>query len=154
MRPYERVAVGGPGFVVQMIVLLAAEAAGAVTVSFVAEGDPDAAVLFEQVRHVIAAMPQDPAGRGIPRTPRCVLQALRAAPSPGQVDWTPPAWDAPHRMVRTSGSTGASKFMVLARGTFEYRLVMRPPNTASRRARSAGATSPPALDALMGAGGR
>jgi long-chain acyl-CoA synthetase len=127
VQPGDRVAIGGPGLAVQMIVLLAAEAAGAVTVSFVAEGDPDAPFLFKQVRHVVAAMQQDvPPGVAFHALDDAWLQALRAALSPAQVEWTPPAWDAPHRIVRTSGSTGASKFMVLTRGAFEYRLRLGP----------------------------
>ncbi|MEJ5990118.1 class I adenylate-forming enzyme family protein [Ramlibacter sp. PS3R-8] len=123
----DRIAVGGPGFVTQMIVLLAAEAVGAVTASFVAEGDPDAPFLFTQVRHVIAETPQDvPSGVAFHALDDAWMQELGSAPVPGQVTWTPPPWDAPHRIVRTSGSAGASKFMVLTRGAFEYRLRMGP----------------------------
>lgn len=123
----KRIAVGGPAFVTQMIVLLAAEAVGAVTASFVAETDPDAPFLFQQVTHVLASIPQDvPPGVAFHLLDDAWLQKMREPLPPGPITWTAPAWDAPHRIVRTSGSTGASKFMVLQRGALEYRMRMGP----------------------------
>ncbi|MCD6078757.1 MAG: AMP-dependent synthetase and ligase [Ramlibacter sp.] len=123
----ERIAIGGPGFVTQMIVLLAAEAVGAVTASFVAEGDPDAPFLFTQVTHVFSTTPQDvPPNVAFHALDDAWLKALRQPLPAGQLAWSAPAWDAAHRIIRTSGSTGASKFMVLTRGAFEYRLRLGP----------------------------
>jgi malonyl-CoA/methylmalonyl-CoA synthetase len=117
VRHGQRVAVSGPGFGIQLLLLLASEAIGAVTLSFQAEGDPDAAFLFGQVDWVFSARPQ-----ATPATARFVpidaafLAALRrplqdAPPLP----WTPADLQEPARISRTSGSSGASKFMVLRR---------------------------------------
>lgn len=121
LRRGDRVAVAGPGFGLQLAVLLAAEALGAVTASFQAEGDPDAPALFAQVQWVFCARPQ-----AVPPGVRMqVLDAqflrLLAQPLGGER----PAWLAleahePQRIARTSGSSGHSKLMVLSRRAQEY----------------------------------
>src|SRR3954469_14035818 len=58
VRHGDGVAVSGPGFGIQLLLLLAAEGLGAYTASFQAEGDPDAAFLFTQVHWVFSALPQ------------------------------------------------------------------------------------------------
>lgn len=121
LRRGDRVAVGGPGFGLQLVVLLAAEALGAVTASFQAEGDPDAPALFAQVQWVLCARPQ-----AVPPGVRMhVLDAefLRLLAQPLGGDR--PAWLAleahePQRIARTSGSSGQSKLMVLGRRAQEY----------------------------------
>jgi acyl-coenzyme A synthetase/AMP-(fatty) acid ligase len=116
-----RVAVSGPGFGVQLVLLLAAEALGAVTLSFEAQGDPDLAFVLSHADHVFSALPQAvPAGVRFHRIDPAFADALAvplAGPGP---DWNPLPLEAPQRISRTSGSSGASKFMVLSRLAQEW----------------------------------
>lgn len=121
VRPGERVAVAGPGYGIQLVLLLAAEGLGAVVASFNAEADVDAPFLFAHVQWVFAARPQQ-----VPANARFQLLdealARRWAQPLGDVRpaWNARALDAPQRISRTSGSTGASKFMLLARSAQEH----------------------------------
>lgn len=116
-----RVAVSGPGFVLQMVLLLAAESVGAVTVSFAAEKDPDAGFLFTQVDWVLSGRPQEvPAGVRFVLLDAGFLARLQQAFNGDRPALAPPAMDAPQRIVRTSGSSGPSKFMLLRRSAQEW----------------------------------
>ncbi|MGV3494156.1 MAG: class I adenylate-forming enzyme family protein [Ramlibacter sp.] len=121
LRRGERVAVAGPGFGVQLALLLAAEALGAVTVSFHDADDPDAEFLFARVDRVFSARPQRlPPGVPFHRID-AALVARFAQPLQGAgPQWAPCDWHEPQRLSRTSGSTGAAKFMVLTRGNQEW----------------------------------
>lgn len=116
----ERVAVAGPGFARQLLVLLAAEALGAVTASFQAQDDADGAFLFSQVQWVLAAVPQQvPAGVRFHSIDNDFIARV-AQPLPAEsFPWTPQELSQPQRISRTSGSTGASKFMLLRRAAQE-----------------------------------
>ncbi|MEJ8836267.1 class I adenylate-forming enzyme family protein [Ramlibacter sp. AN1133] len=116
VRKGERVAVSGPGFGIQMVVLLACEALGAVTLSFQAEGDPDAGFLFTQVDRVFSGRAQAlPAGVRFHLLDAGFVERIAAPYRGDPPQWTPAAWDEPARISRTSGSTGRSKFMLLRR---------------------------------------
>lgn len=121
LRRGERVAVSGPGFGVQLALLLAAEALGAVTVSFHDTDDPDADFLFARVDRVFSARAQRlPAGVPFHRID-AALVARFALPLQGVAPtWAPCDWHEPQRISRTSGSTGAAKFMVLTRQAQEW----------------------------------
>jgi fatty-acyl-CoA synthase len=121
VRPGHRVAVAGPGFLLQWVVLLAAEGLGAVTASFLAEQDADAPGLFAQVDWVLAARPQAvPPGVRFVLLDDAFVQGWTQAHPPVERHWRAPEMDAPHRITRTSGSTGQAKFMVLSRRAQEY----------------------------------
>lgn len=117
----QRVAVGGPGFGLQLVLLLAAESLGAITVSFQAANDPDAGWLLPRVDWVFCGI-----APALPPDVRFVLTDAAFARGLGEpLREPPPAWEPPpagepHRMVRTSGSSGISKFMVLAREQQEW----------------------------------
>jgi acyl-CoA synthetase (AMP-forming)/AMP-acid ligase II len=112
----QRVAVAGPGLGIQLAVLLACEALGAVTASFLAEGDPDADFLFTQVDWVFAARAQAvPAGVGFGLLDAAWVDLLARAYEGAEPEWSPAQPEEHARMLRTSGSSGASKFMLLRR---------------------------------------
>jgi acyl-CoA synthetase (AMP-forming)/AMP-acid ligase II len=112
----QRVAVAGPGLGIQLAVLLACEALGAVTASFLAEGDPDADFLFTQVDWVFAARAQAvPAGVGFGLLDAAWVDLLARPHEGPEPEWSPAQPEEPARMLRTSGSSGASKFMLLRR---------------------------------------
>jgi acyl-coenzyme A synthetase/AMP-(fatty) acid ligase len=116
VRRGDRVAVGGPGFGIQLLVLLAAESLGAVTASFQAFDDPDTEFLFPRVQWVFAARPQQvPAGVQFHLLDAEFLRRLQPGPGFRRPDWAPAAPHEPQRISRTSGSSGRSKFMVLTR---------------------------------------
>jgi 2-aminobenzoate-CoA ligase len=113
LRAGDRVAIGGPGLARQVVVSLAVEGLGGVTASFTVEGDASAAALFRHVQWVIAGVPQD--------VPACVrfiamdpafLAALRDPLDGPSSPWMTLPGAAPVRLARTSGSTGASKFLL------------------------------------------
>lgn len=121
VRPGDRIAVSGPGFGVQLVLLLAAEALGAATVSFEAEGDPDLDFVFAHVDRVFSALPHSvPPSVRFHRIDQAFADQL-AAPLRGEgPDWNPLPLEAPQRITRTSGSRGASKFMQLSRLAQEW----------------------------------
>ena len=115
VQPGQRVAVAGPGFGMQLVLLLACEAVGAVTASFQAEDDGDAAFLFTQVDWVFSGVPQVvPSGTRFVLVDSAFIRAL-AQPLQAEPAWSPADLHAPQRITRTSGSSGASKFMLLLR---------------------------------------
>jgi acyl-CoA synthetase (AMP-forming)/AMP-acid ligase II len=121
VRQGERIAVSGPGFGVQLVLLLAAEALGAVTVSFDSEDDPDRAFVFSHADRVFSALPQDvPSGVRLHRIDQDFVAGLAEPVQGAGPDWRPLPMDAPQRLTRTSGSTGASKFMRLSRHAQEW----------------------------------
>lgn len=124
VRRGERIAVSGPGFGIQLVLLLAAEGIGAATASFQAEDDADAPFLFTQVQWVFSARPQV-----LPPGVRFQLLDAEFARRLGQPlgaerpVWDPLAAHEPQRIARTSGSSGRSKFMVLSRGAQDHVVV-------------------------------
>jgi acyl-coenzyme A synthetase/AMP-(fatty) acid ligase len=121
LRRGDRLAVAGPGFARQLVVLLAAEALGAVTASFQAQDDADAPFLFSQVQWVFAAQQQQaPAGVRFHSIDDAFFARL-AQPLPEATPaWAPLDLQEPQRISRTSGSTGASKFLLLRRQAQEH----------------------------------
>jgi acyl-coenzyme A synthetase/AMP-(fatty) acid ligase len=123
VRRGQRVAVGTQGFQAGLLLLIAAENLGAVTTSFLPSGDRDVDVLFGMVDWVISDAPQD-----CPPTTRFVhldaefLQRV-AAVDPDDGNACPRValeTHEPQRISRTSGSSGQSKFMLLARQAQEH----------------------------------
>jgi acyl-coenzyme A synthetase/AMP-(fatty) acid ligase len=116
VRAGDTVAVSGPGFGVQLVVLLAAEGLGAVTASFQAEDDPDRDFLFTQVQWVFSARPQQtPAGVRFHLIDEAFVRKLAQPLGAARPAWVAIEMDAPQRLARTSGSSGRSKFMLLSR---------------------------------------
>ncbi|MGV3569169.1 MAG: class I adenylate-forming enzyme family protein [Ramlibacter sp.] len=119
----QRVAVAGPGLGLPLLVLLAAEGLGLVTASFDAQADADADWLFARVDAVLAGQPQAvPPGVRFRALDADFVQRLWGAPAAAPVAWQPGAWDAPVRITRTAGSSGASKFMLLDRAAQEWQV--------------------------------
>lgn len=120
VRRGDRVAIAGPGFGVQLVLLLAAESLGAVTASFQAEGDTDAPFLFEHVDWVFSGVPQAvPAGVRFHRLDAAFAHQLGQPLGTQRPAWAPLELHEPQRMTRTSGSSGRSKFMLLSRAAQE-----------------------------------
>lgn len=119
----DRVAVGMSGLHAGVLLLVAAEALGAVTLSFVHEGDPDAQQVFVLADWVFSDFPQS-----VPPGTRSVTVDAAFAARLAAADATAPATlprialrpEEPQRISRTSGSTGQSKFMVLTRHAQEH----------------------------------
>ncbi|NML46511.1 acyl--CoA ligase [Ramlibacter sp. G-1-2-2] len=121
VRRGERVAIAGPGYGVQLVLLLAAEGLGAVIASFNAEADPDASFLFSQVQWVFAARPQQvPAGVRFQLLDEALARAWAQPLGQERPAWNAQALGEPQRISRTSGSTGTSKFMLLSRAAQEH----------------------------------
>jgi acyl-coenzyme A synthetase/AMP-(fatty) acid ligase len=121
LRRGQRIAVAGPGFGIQLVLLLAAEAMGLVTASFDTAEDGDAPWLLARVDAVFAAVPQQvPAGVRFTLLDAEFAASLSrplAEPAPA---WTPLSSQEPQRFTRTSGSSGQAKFMLLNRAAQEW----------------------------------
>jgi acyl-coenzyme A synthetase/AMP-(fatty) acid ligase len=120
-RAGDRVAIAGQHLGRQLLVAIAAESLGGVTAIFVEGGDPAAPALFRHVQWVVAGEPQ-----AVPPGVRFVhfddafrhaLQQPLDGPAPA---WADPPPDAPARLARTSGSSGASRFLLHHRAGFEW----------------------------------
>lgn len=113
LRAGDRVAIGGPGLARQVVVTLAVEGLGGVTASFTVEGDTSAAALFRHVQWVVAGRPQQvPAGVRFIALDDAFLAGLLQPLDGPAVAWPPLPDAVPVRLARTSGSTGASKFLL------------------------------------------
>lgn len=118
-----RVAVAGPGFGIQLVLLLAAESLGAVTATFEAADDPDADWLFTQVDRVFACREQAvPPNARFHLVDAAFAQRLALPPRAPGPAWDPPPLHEPHRITRTSGSGGRAKFMLLPRQAQEWQI--------------------------------
>ncbi|TWO72065.1 long-chain fatty acid--CoA ligase [Caenimonas sedimenti] len=115
IRRGHRVAVGGPGFARQLIVVLACEALGAATASFLGEGDPDAPELFALVDWVVAGVPQAVPGSRFVLIDDAFLQPFFTQVPPASRIRTELALHELQRIARTSGSSGKSKFIAISR---------------------------------------
>src|SRR6478609_2993431 len=116
VRAGDCVAVSGPGFGVQLVLLLAAEGLGAVTTSFQADDDPDRDFLFTQARWIFSARAQQvPDSAHFQLVDDAFVRELAQPLGDEHPAWSAAALDAPQRLTRTSGSTGRSKFMLLSR---------------------------------------
>lgn len=121
LRRGERVAVSGPGFGVQLVLLLAAEGLGAATASFQAQDDADAAFLFTQVHHVFSGVPQvTPAGVAFHLVDDAFVRRLAGPLGVERPTWAPLELHETQRITRTSGSSGRSKFMRVSRRAQEH----------------------------------
>jgi acyl-coenzyme A synthetase/AMP-(fatty) acid ligase len=121
IAPGARVAVSGPGLGIQLALLLAAESLGAVTVSFQAEADPDRGWLLANVDWVFSCVEQTvPEGVRFQYVDQAFAAALGQPLAGARPRWTALPPGAPQRMVRTSGSSGPSKFMLLSRQSQEW----------------------------------
>lgn len=121
MRRGDRVAVSGPGFARQLILLLAAESLGAATLSFQAAGDPDAGFICANVQWVLSgALQAVPAGVRFVPIDDDFMRALAEPLGPASVPYAPLHGDEVQRITRTSGSSGRSKFMLVPRRIQEY----------------------------------
>jgi acyl-coenzyme A synthetase/AMP-(fatty) acid ligase len=119
----DRVAVGMSGFQANLLLLFAAESLGAVTVSFLDRGDPDAGAVFALVDWVFSDAAQDvPAPARFVAVGDSFLKGVSDAHAERARGLARVALDAgePQRISRTSGSTGRSKFMVHTRFAQEY----------------------------------
>ena len=123
VRRGERLAVAGPGFGLQLVVLLAAEGLGAVTLSFQADDDPDLDFLLTQVDRVFSGRPLAvPPQLPFHLLDEAFVRALAAPLGAARPAWVPLPFDAPQRITRTSGSSGRSKFMLLSRQALEWQI--------------------------------
>ncbi|HEY8361084.1 MAG TPA: class I adenylate-forming enzyme family protein [Ramlibacter sp.] len=121
VRRGHRVAVAGPGIGVQMVVLLAAEGLGALTASFLHEDDVDAPAIFGHADWVFAGAPQAvPAGVRFQPIDEEFVRALAQPLAGERPAWSALAYEEPQRLIRTSGSSGRSRLMVMDRGAFEH----------------------------------
>jgi acyl-coenzyme A synthetase/AMP-(fatty) acid ligase len=119
----DRVAVGTSGFQSGLLLLLASEALGATTLSFLHANDADAQDAFTHADWVFSNLPQQ-----VPASARFVLvdEAFIAKVvnvdlgDPSPLPLAPLGFDEPQRISRTSGSTGRAKFMVLRRAAQEW----------------------------------
>jgi acyl-coenzyme A synthetase/AMP-(fatty) acid ligase len=123
VRRGQRVAVSRPSFQLQLLLLIACDNLGAVSAAFVAEGDPDAPALFQLVDWVLSEKPQTcPHGVQFRLVDAAfVLQVEQIDPHGGAP--CPRVVLEPHepaRLTRTSGSSGAAKFMLLSRQAQDY----------------------------------
>jgi acyl-coenzyme A synthetase/AMP-(fatty) acid ligase len=111
-----RVAISGPGFGIELILLLAAEGLGAVTASFGANDDTAAPDLWRHADWVFSGQPQQVAGPArFHLADQAFVHALRSPVPVDGVGWTPQQPHEPQRILRTSGSTGLPKLMLLTR---------------------------------------
>ena len=119
----DRVAVGTSGFQAGLLLLVACESLGAVTTSFLSQGDTDAQAVFSLVDWVFSDSEQEvPQSVRFVRIDEAFVARIRsvdlADPTPlPRVALGP---GEPQRISRTSGSSGRSKFMVLRRHAQEY----------------------------------
>lgn len=125
IRRGQRVALAAPGSHVQLLLMLACENIGAAVLAFRHEGDADIASVLRLVEWALSPVQLDcPAGVRQHRIDEgFVREALALDPAPATA--YPRVALAPHeteRLARTSGSTGAARFMETARGAREYRL--------------------------------
>lgn len=121
VRHGDRVAVSGPGFGIQLVLLLACEGLGALTASFQAEDDPDTDFLFGHMDHVFSGRPQAvPAGVKFHLLDADFARALAQPVAGAWPRMEPQQSHETARITRTSGSTGRSKFMRLSRHAQEY----------------------------------
>lgn len=117
----QRVAVGAAGLQAGLLLLIAAENLGAVTTSFLPQGDPDVEAVFGLVDWVFSDMHQDtPASVRFVRLDRGFVQRMEQADTAGPIPRVALALDEPQRISRTSGSSGRSKFMLLTRQAQEH----------------------------------
>lgn len=121
----DRVALAQPGFAAELIATLACENLGAVPASCASRNDDDAQRLFERVDWVLSEHPLDvPAGRRTLLLDAAFV-ARSKAPALRQAPGTPPVRvlaHEPQRLLRTSGSTGRARWMLLPRAAQEARL--------------------------------
>lgn len=121
LRRGERVAVAGPGFGIQLVLLLAAEGLGAATASFQAQDDADAAFLFAQVDRVFSGRAQmTPPGVPFHLIDDAFVRRLAGPLGAERPAWAPLELHETQRITRTSGSSGRSKFMLLSRRAQEH----------------------------------
>jgi acyl-coenzyme A synthetase/AMP-(fatty) acid ligase len=120
----DRVAVGTEGLQAGLLLLLAAENIGAVTVSFLPEKDPDAQAVFALADWVFSDAPQDNTPASARHVPidATFIDRVRAVndADPRLLPRVALPLDEPLRITRTSGSTGRSKFMLLRRQAQEW----------------------------------
>ena len=117
------VAVGASGFQAGLLLLLACENLGAITVSFLHEKDPDLQDVFALADWIFSDFPQAVPGgvRFVAIDEAFVKRAAAIAiDDPRPLPRVAVALDEPVRISRTSGSSGRSKFMLLKRQAQEY----------------------------------
>jgi acyl-coenzyme A synthetase/AMP-(fatty) acid ligase len=120
-RAGDRMAIGGPGVGRQLLVSMAVEGLGGVTASFEPEGDDGAQALFRSVQWVVAGLPQVvPAGVRFILLDDAFLRELARPLAGPPVPWVVPDADMPQRLARTSGSSGAPKFLLHDRTALEW----------------------------------
>jgi len=121
VQPGDCVAVGGPAFALELILLLAAEGIGACTISFRDQDDPDLDFVLRHSRWVLSGRAGAAAAHpGFRLADPAFLAALGQPLSSVGGPWVPLPPQAAHRISRTSGSTGRSKFMRVPRPVQDY----------------------------------
>ena len=116
VRRGQRVAVAGSGLGLELVLLLAAEGLGAATASFGATDDSAAPALWPHVDWVFCATPLDiPAPARFFLTDHAFVTRLRQPLLVQPPAWTPVEPAEGQRLLRTSGSTGAPKVMLVSR---------------------------------------
>lgn len=125
IRQGEVVAVSQLGLFAEIVAVLACENLGAVTASFLSQGDPEEEAVFRMADWVVSERARElPAGsRSIWLDAKGVaaieaIDPFDGVPYPRMALHLP----EPHRLTRTSGSTGKAKWMLISRRMQEARL--------------------------------
>lgn len=121
VQPGDCVAVGGPAFTLELVLLLAAEGIGACTISFRDQDDPDLDFVLRQSRWVLSGRAGPAASHaGFRLADEAFLAALGQPLATVGGPWVPLPAETTHRISRTSGSGGRSKFMRVPRPVQDY----------------------------------
>ncbi|WP_298923946.1 class I adenylate-forming enzyme family protein [uncultured Ramlibacter sp.] len=119
----QRVALSQPGFYLQLLGLLACENIGAVSALFSARDDADAPALFGLVDWVLSEAPQQvPVAARFQLADTAFIEQALAAPTAIAMQAARAVLEPhePQRLIRTSGSSGLSKFMQVSRQAMEH----------------------------------
>lgn len=137
IRRGHRVAVSQPSASFQLMLLIACENVGAVSIPFMGQGDPERDVVLAMADWVFSERPQPcPAGVRFQAVDPAFLERVRQIDPFDGAACPRVSLDLaePQRMSRTSGSTGRSRFMVMTRQAQEWwlRVVVEDPRCDPR----------------------
>lgn len=133
VRRGQRVAVSQPSHSFQLMLLIACENVGAVSIPFVGHDDPEREPVLAMADWVISEVEQAcPEGTGFQRIDDAFRERVQAVALDEGAIFPAVSLEPgePQRISRTSGSTGRSRFMVMSRQAQEWwlRLVVEDPH--------------------------